>query len=227
MAAIGLRDIIPSIDMFPVKKLSLKLDISGDTKEPIITNKHAVIGGSCNLFEVLTIPIDVPLDLMYSPVLTVYVYDHLMGFLGTRLLGITNIPLEEYCKKVQIKLEASAAAFMGKGLGSGAGNPFAKKSPLGGMGKLKNAVTLVGEQGDDSSDSSIVSHSQIKVKTGDLGKSMSSGKFAKLRGKMANSPLIKKDKDAVSVSDVDASLSIDDKNQDDDGPDMNASLSQI
>jgi hypothetical protein len=75
MAVIGLRDIVPTIDLFPVKKLFCKFDVSGDTKEPVITNKHAVIGGASNFFEVLSLEIDVPLDLTYSPVLTVYAYD--------------------------------------------------------------------------------------------------------------------------------------------------------
>ena len=75
MAIIGLRDIVPTLDLFPVKKLFCKFDVSGDTKDPILTNKHAVIGGSSNFFETISLEIDVPLDLNYSPVLTVYVYD--------------------------------------------------------------------------------------------------------------------------------------------------------
>lgn len=82
MACIGLRDIIPSLDLFPVKKISCKFDISGDSKEPITTNKHPVIGGSSNIFEISTIDIEVPTDLQYSPVLTVYIYDNILGFFG-------------------------------------------------------------------------------------------------------------------------------------------------
>lgn len=105
MAIIGLRDIIPSINLFPVKKIFCKFDISGDTKEAVITNKHAVIGGSCNVLEVISLEIDVPVDPDFSPVLTVYAYDHVMGFLGTRLVGVANIPLEKQCKKVLKRLK--------------------------------------------------------------------------------------------------------------------------
>jgi len=111
MAIIGLRDIIPSLDLFPVKKIFCKFDISGDTKEPVITNKHAVSGGSCNVLEVISLEIDVPVDLEYSPVLTVYAYDHIMGILGTRLLGVANIPLEKYCSKVLNKMNKISTAF--------------------------------------------------------------------------------------------------------------------
>ena len=61
MAIIGIRDIIPSINLFPIKKIFCKFDISGDTRDPIITNKHAVIGGSSNFLEVITLDIDIPL----------------------------------------------------------------------------------------------------------------------------------------------------------------------
>jgi hypothetical protein len=80
LAVIGLRDIVASIDLFPVNKIFCKFDISGDTKHPVKTNKHVVIEGSCNIFEVITIDIDVPLELEYSPVLTVYVYDYIIGW---------------------------------------------------------------------------------------------------------------------------------------------------
>lgn len=98
MIIIGMRDIIPAIDLLPVKKMFCKFDISGDTKDAVITNKHPVIGGSCNFLEIVSLEIDIPLNLNYSPVLTVYVYDNIMGILGTRLVGVTNIPLEKYCK---------------------------------------------------------------------------------------------------------------------------------
>lgn len=111
MALIGLRDIIPSINLIPVKKIFVKFDISGDTKEAVVTNKHAVIGGACNILEVISLDIDIPTDLDYAPVLTVYAYDNIMGFMGTRLLGVANISLEPYCKKVLDKVKALTAAF--------------------------------------------------------------------------------------------------------------------
>lgn len=82
MAIMGLRDVIPSINLFPVKKVFCKFDISGDTKDAILTNKHSVIDGTSNFFEVISVEVDVPLDLNYSPVLTVYVYDQQLGFLN-------------------------------------------------------------------------------------------------------------------------------------------------
>jgi hypothetical protein len=100
MACIGLRDLVSSLDLIPVKKLFCKFDISGDSREPITTGKHPVKGGSSNIFEVITVDVDVPLDIEYAPVLTIYVYDQLMGFLGERLVGVANIPLEKYCRKV-------------------------------------------------------------------------------------------------------------------------------
>ena len=106
MGVIGMRDVIGSLDMLPVKKLFFKFDISGDTKEPIITNNHPVIGGAANFLEVLAIPFDVPLEIEYSPVLTVYCYDTLLGAFGKRLVGICNIPLEKFCAKILAKLEA-------------------------------------------------------------------------------------------------------------------------
>ena len=63
MAVIGMRDIVSSLDYLPVKKLSLKFDISGDSKEPITTEKHGVKGGSTNFFEMVQVEVDVPLDL--------------------------------------------------------------------------------------------------------------------------------------------------------------------
>ena len=75
MGIIGLRDVIPSLDLFPIKKIFCKFDISGDTKDSVKTNKHAVINGSSNVFEIITLDIDVPNDIQYAPVLTVYIYD--------------------------------------------------------------------------------------------------------------------------------------------------------
>ena len=43
----------------------------------------------------MQVEIDIPLNPLYSPVLTIYVYDHVMGFIGRRLLGICNVDLSE------------------------------------------------------------------------------------------------------------------------------------
>lgn len=99
MAIIGIRDIVPSIDLFPVKKIYCKFDISGDTKDAVLTNKHPVLGGACNVFEVITLDIDVPTNIEYAPVLTVYAYDMALGFCE-RLVGVSNIPLTDHCKKL-------------------------------------------------------------------------------------------------------------------------------
>lgn len=100
MAIIGLRDVVPSIDLFPVNKIFCKFDISGDAKHPVKTNKHAVIAGSCNVFEIVTIDVDVPIDIQYAPTLTVYVYDTVFGIVGERLVGVANISLKPYCQRV-------------------------------------------------------------------------------------------------------------------------------
>lgn len=110
-----MRDIIPSIDLIPVKKLYCKFDISGDTKEAVLTNKHAVKNGACNMFEIITLDIDIPFNIEFSPVLTVYVYDNMMGILGSRLLGITNIPLVSYCEKVLESMNQVKRQFINAG----------------------------------------------------------------------------------------------------------------
>ena len=63
MAIIGLRQIVPSLDLFPVNKIFCKFDISGDSKHPVLTNKHAVFSGSAYVLEIITIDVDVPVDL--------------------------------------------------------------------------------------------------------------------------------------------------------------------
>ena len=102
MAIIGLRQIVPSIDLFPVNKIFCKFDISGDSKHPVLTNKHAVFSGSADVLEIITIDVDVPVDLQYSPTLTVYVYDNItgLGAIGDRLVGVASIPLYPYCSRV-------------------------------------------------------------------------------------------------------------------------------
>jgi len=107
MAIIGLRDIVPSIDLFPVNKVFCKFDISGDSKHPVLTNKHAVFSGSADVLEIITIDVSVPKDLQYSPTLTVYVYDNITGLggLGDRLVGVASIPLTEHCKSLLASLD--------------------------------------------------------------------------------------------------------------------------
>jgi hypothetical protein len=100
IAGIGIRDLVPTLNLFPIKKMFCKFDISGDTKGTIVTNPHPVIGGSCNIFEILSLPVEVPLKLDYAPVLTVFFYDNLMGIFGTRLVGICNIDLRSYVERI-------------------------------------------------------------------------------------------------------------------------------
>jgi hypothetical protein len=113
IAMIGVRDVLATLNLFPVKKVFCKFDISGDTKEAVITNKHPVIGGSCNLLEILSVDIDVPDNLEYAPVLTVYVYDNFLGIMGSRLLGVTNIPLQSYCEEITKKKYESSRLALG------------------------------------------------------------------------------------------------------------------
>lgn len=100
MACIGLRDVVSSIDLFPLKKVYCSFDISGDTKEAVVTNQYPVQGCAVSILEVVTVNVNIPLDIIYAPVLTVYVYDNKMGFLGDRLVGVVNIPLKRYCKRL-------------------------------------------------------------------------------------------------------------------------------
>jgi hypothetical protein len=95
-----MRDVIHSMNLISIKKIFFKFDISGDTKEPIFTSSHPVIGGSCDIFEVQALDIEVPYNLEFSPVLTTYCYDNGGGFLGNRLLGVTNIDLRPHCEKI-------------------------------------------------------------------------------------------------------------------------------
>lgn len=99
VVCIGIRDLLSAINIIPLKRLSVKFDISGDTQEAMESNKHPVQYNSCNIVEILKVPIDIPLNPLYSPVLSVYVYDHILGFIGTRLVGICHIPLDKVVKR--------------------------------------------------------------------------------------------------------------------------------
>lgn len=95
---IGIRDLIDSMNFIALKRISCKFDVSGDSHEGMDTNKHLVKYNSVNLSEIITVPIDVPINPLFSPVLSVYVYDHVLGIVGTRLIGICHIPLNRYVK---------------------------------------------------------------------------------------------------------------------------------
>lgn len=101
---IGIRDLIDSINVVPLKRLSLKFDVSGDSQEAMDSNKHPVRYNSCNISEIISVPIDIPMNPLYSPVLSVYVYDHVLGFIGERLIGICHIPLQKVVKKALKKM---------------------------------------------------------------------------------------------------------------------------
>lgn len=100
MAIIGLRDVVPSIDLLPVNKVFCKFDISGDSKIPVSTFTHVVKNGSCSLLELVNLDIEVPLDLRFAPTLTVYVYDTIIAGAGERLVGTGSISLLPYCRKI-------------------------------------------------------------------------------------------------------------------------------
>lgn len=72
------------------------------------------MGGSCNLLEIVSVDIDVPENLEYAPVLTVYIYDNYLGILGSRLLGVTNIPLSKYCEQILEKKYESNKSYAKK-----------------------------------------------------------------------------------------------------------------
>lgn len=100
MAVIGLRKVIETLDLFPINKVYLKFDINGDMKHPIYTSKHAVKNSSCDFFETITMEVDVPLDVYYSPTLTIYIYDNVFGVFNERLIGQTNISLFGPCERI-------------------------------------------------------------------------------------------------------------------------------
>ena len=72
--------------MIPVRRCSLKFDVSGDSQEAMESNKHLVRYNAWNISEILSVPIDIPLDPLFSPVLSVYVYDHVLNIIGERLV---------------------------------------------------------------------------------------------------------------------------------------------
>lgn len=100
MAVIGLRKVIDTLDLFPINKVYLKFDINGDMKHPIYTSKHAVKNSSCDFFENITMDLDVPLDVYYSPTLTIYIYDNVFGVFNERLIGQANICLYGPCETI-------------------------------------------------------------------------------------------------------------------------------
>ena len=53
IVCIGLRNLVDSISFVPLKRLSCKFDVSGDTKEAMQTNKHLVRYNSCNIGEII------------------------------------------------------------------------------------------------------------------------------------------------------------------------------
>ena len=164
MVAIGLRDMVPSIDLFPVNKTFCKFDISGDALHPIYTGTHAVLGGSCNIFEVITIELEVPLDLEFAPVLTVYVYDNMMGVFGERLVGVANIPLYDYCRGVLEKAQTVTSLWKSTTLKNTARKPeevTKVKAKLASLMKDERFLAL--EQHDKKpGDDSIIAHEEKK-----------------------------------------------------------------
>jgi hypothetical protein len=81
-----------------------KQRINNFRKNVVKTNKHGLVGRSSNLLEVITLDIDLPIDNMFTPVLTCYAYDDLFGFMGKRLIGICNISLDRYAAKIISKI---------------------------------------------------------------------------------------------------------------------------
>ena len=53
IVCIGLRDLVDSISFIPLKRVTCKFDVSGDTKDAMETNKHSVRYNSCNIGEIV------------------------------------------------------------------------------------------------------------------------------------------------------------------------------
>jgi hypothetical protein len=100
MAVIGLREMIPTLDLFPINKVYLKFDINGDMKHPLYTSKHPVKYQSSDIFEVITMDLDVPLNLFYAPTLTIFIYDNVLGVFDERLIGVANLHLYSFCEQI-------------------------------------------------------------------------------------------------------------------------------
>ena len=76
----GLRDLVPSIDFIPLKKVEMVFDLTGDDERANKTKKVVVRNKSANIFESIVLDVPIPINHLYAPVLTIYCYDHVLGF---------------------------------------------------------------------------------------------------------------------------------------------------
>jgi len=85
--------------MIPITKLFMKFDVQGNTPYPIITNKRPLISGSTsvNFLEVVNFDLLIPPEehLIFSPTLTIYVYDKIFGGVSERVIGLATLDLTE------------------------------------------------------------------------------------------------------------------------------------
>jgi len=90
--------------MIPITKLFIKFDVHGNTPYPIITNKRPLKGSAVNFLEILNFDVAVPAsvlesDLIFSPTLTIYLYDTIFGGVSDRMIGLATLDLREKVKE--------------------------------------------------------------------------------------------------------------------------------
>ena len=105
--------------MIPITKLYIKFDVLGNTPYPIKSSKRPVIGTGVNFLEVLNFDILLPPNeyLIFSPILTIYLYDTVFGGMTERLIGLASFDLADILRnhqnpvkcKHQLKLLAKKA----------------------------------------------------------------------------------------------------------------------
>ena len=93
IGCIGLRNAIPSLDLFPLRSISFVYNIDGDTHNPPRTKRVPIKEGTCNVLESTTVNFRIPLDPMFTPVLSIFVYDNYLGAFAQRCLGMAAIDL--------------------------------------------------------------------------------------------------------------------------------------
>ena len=77
-------------------------DLTGDDERANKTKKVVVRNKSANIFESIVLDVPIPIDHLYAPVLTIYCYDHVLGFVR-RLVGISQLPLKTFVSKLLTK----------------------------------------------------------------------------------------------------------------------------
>ena len=106
---LGLRD-LQSLGLLPVKNAFLKFDINSllphDKKQALAEKKALVTqpkesGSNPNICTILSFDIDLPVDLIYIPHMSVLCYDRIMKGFIQPMLGTFSIDLPKYIAKTK------------------------------------------------------------------------------------------------------------------------------